>query len=476
MPTIMNRENVSTNFFTSRLFAGMIFMGILIVAGGCRGHRRTPSSSASDTDTVTAAMVKNEFRHAWRGYMRYAAGYDALRPLSKKGKNWYRRSLLMTPVDAFDTMVLMGLEKEQKEAKKLIFDSLTFDVDMEVQLFEVTIRLLGGLLSAYQWDGDERFLALAEELGKRLLPAFRSPTGMPYRMVNLRTGAVRDKVNNPAEIGTLILEFGTLSRLTGDTAYYHAARRALLALYDRRSPLGLVGSAIDVETGEWKNPTSHIGGGIDSYLEYLLKAYLLFGDPQYLRMYRESVRAVNRYLADTVGGYLWYGQADMYTGERTSTYYGALEAFFPGVLLLGGDTSRAAALQRSGFKMWQMTGIEPEKIDYRKGGITSPAYLLRPENIESAWYLWHATGERQYRLMGETFFRSIRDYCRTGSGYAYLTDVRNKTKGDDMESFFLAETLKYLYLLFAPDDLVDTGQVVFNTEAHPLRKVSPRSF
>ena len=463
----MKTKKISTALLKRSLF--LVFLLPVLAAGGCRGVQQKKEKGALQ-EKVTADEVKAEFRHAWEGYMRYARGYDALKPLSKKGKNWYKRPLLMTPVDAFDTMVLMGLEKEQKEAKELIFGGLDFDADMEVQVFEVTIRLLGGLLADYQWDGDKRFLTLARELGDRLLPAFRSATGMPYRMVNLHTGAVSGQVSNPAEIGTLVLEFGTLSRLTGDTVYYNTVKRALQALYRRRSEIGLVGSAIDVETGAWKSRDSHIGGGIDSYLEYLLKACLLFGDADFLEMYRTSVAAVNRYVADTVEGSLWYGHVDMGTGKRLSAHYGALEAFFPAVLLLGGDTARAEALQASDYRMWQMAGIEPEQIDYRQMTVVSPPYLLRPENIESAWYLYHITGKEEYRAMGETYFRSIKKYCRTEAGYTYLKDVRTKEQGDDMESFFLAETLKYLYLIFAPQELIDLDRVVFNTEAHPLKK------
>ena len=174
-------------------------------------------------------------------------------------------------------MLLMGLDSGAARAKTLIVERLSFDHDFDVQVFEVTIRLLGGLLSAYQMDGDERFLALAHDLGDRLLPAFASATGMPYRYVNLRTGAVRDPISNPAEIGTLMLEFGTLSKLTGDPRYYDAAKRAVAALFERRSAIGLVGTTIDVETGEWRNRTSHMTGGIDSYYEYLLKSWIMTG-------------------------------------------------------------------------------------------------------------------------------------------------------------------------------------------------------
>src|SRR5438046_4607593 len=114
--------------------------------------------------------------------------------------------------------------------------------------------------------------------GNRLLPVFNSPTGLPYVYVNLRTGQVRDPVTNPAETGTLLLEFGTLSKLTGKPIFYDKAKRALVEIYKRRSPLGLAGQSINVETDARTNRASHISGGIDSYYEYLWKCWLLFGD------------------------------------------------------------------------------------------------------------------------------------------------------------------------------------------------------
>ena len=112
---------------------------------------------------------------------------------------------------------------------------MSFDQDIYVKNFEITIRMLGGLLSSYQLTGDKRLLALADDLGKRLLPAFNSPTGLPYVYVNLKTGAVRGVETNPAEAGTLLLEFGTLSKLTGKPVYYDKAKRALVEVYNRRS-------------------------------------------------------------------------------------------------------------------------------------------------------------------------------------------------------------------------------------------------
>src|SRR5437667_10394261 len=164
----------------------------------------------------------------------------------------------MTPVDALDTLILMHLDDEAAKARSLIVSDLSFDRDVYVKNFEITIRLLGGLLSSYQLTNDKRLLALAEDLGNRLLPVFNSPTGLPYVYVNLRTGQVRDAKTNPAETGTLLLEFGTLSKLTGKPIYYEKAKRALMETFKRSSSIGLVGSTIDVQTGALVDAGRHL--------------------------------------------------------------------------------------------------------------------------------------------------------------------------------------------------------------------------
>jgi len=423
------------------------------------------------TDSAFAEEVREAFLHAWRGYEAHAWGHDALRPLSKGWRDWYASTLLMTPVDAYDTMLLMGLGDEARKAKELILDRLSFDHDMMVQVFEVNIRILGGLLSAYQLDGDERWLELATDVGDRMLPAFSSPTGLPYVRVNLATGAVDGSENNPAEIGTLTLEFGLLSHLTGDPRYLDAVKGAITRLYTQRSTLGLVGSLIDVQNGDWLNSTSHVGGGIDSYYEYLLKAWLLFGEEEFRVMWEASRDALNARLAHEVDGRLWYSRADMLTGARTATRFGALDAFLPAVLALGGDLERAARLQESVAFMWEVFGVEPESFDYATLEMGHPGYPLRPEAIESAYYLFVLTGEERWRAMGKDMVRRVLGATRVDGGFAHLKDVRTGEQNDAMESFFLAETLKYAWLLANPSAL-EFDAVVFNTEAHPLRPVS----
>ena len=376
----------------------------------------------------------------------------------------------MTPVDALDTLILMHLDAEAERARSLIVSDLSFDRDIYVKNFEITIRLLGGLLSSYQLTGDKRLLSLAEDLGNRLLPVFNSPTGLPYVYVNLRTGQTRGPVTNPAETGTLLLEFGTLSKLTSRPVFYEKAKRALVETFKRRSSVGLVGESINVETGAWINTDSHISGGIDSYYEYLWKCWLLFGDTDCRDMWEASISAVNKYLADEVRGELWYGHADMQTGKRTNTTYGALDAFFPGLLALSGDLERARRLQASSFKMWNLHGVEPETLDYKTMRVVAGSYRLRPEIVESTYYLYHYTGDLEYQRMGTKIFGDFVKYCRAEAGYAALADVISKQQLDEMQSFVMAETFKYFYLLFAPPETLQFDKVIFNTEAHPLKR------
>ncbi|HWH91831.1 MAG TPA: glycoside hydrolase family 47 protein [Candidatus Binatia bacterium] len=437
---------------------------VLLATPGCDRSRQDEHAQQ------LAARVQTEFLHAWNNYERYAWGHDALRPLSKTAHDWYGQSLLMTPVDALDTLILMDLDAEAERARSLIVNDLSFDRDIYVKNFEITIRLLGGLLSGYQLTGDDRLLRLAEDLGNRLLPVFNSPTGLPYVYVNLRTGQTRDPVTNPAETGTLLLEFGTLSKLTGRPIFYEKAKRALVETFQRRSPLGLVGESINVETGEWTNTDSHISGGIDSYYEYLWKCWLLFGDKDCRDMWAASIPAVNKYLADEIRGELWYGHADMQTGRRTNTTYGSLDAFFPGLLALSGDLERARRLQASSFKMWNLHGIEPETLDYKTMRVVAGSYHLRPEIVESTYCLYHYTGAPEYRRMGEKMFDDFVKYCRADSGYAALADVVTKQQFDEMQSFVVAETFKYFYLLFASPETLQFDKVIFNTEAHPLKR------
>lgn len=432
----------------------------------------TPADNPAEEKELTLSeQVKAEFLHCWNAYRENAWGYDEVMPISGEGRNWYQESLLITPVDSLDTLIIMGLDQEADEAREYIVENLSFDKDVQVKSFEIVIRLLGGLLSSYQLTDDVRLLELAEDLGKRILPTFDSPTGMPYMMVNLKTGETSGAVSNPAEIGTIQMELGLLSKLTGNSIYYDKAKKATVECFNRRSKLDLIGQRINVETGEWVVDTCHLGGEIDSYFEYLIKCWMLFEDQDFKDMFDVLFPALLKYLPQEVDGELWYGRVNMHTGEHVASIYGALESFFPGLLIIGGETEKAARLHNAWFAIWQKYDIEPESYDFVKKEILNPSYHLRPEIIESAWYLWQTTGEQKYKDMAQTFLTSLSYNCRTGFGYAELSDVVKKTRKDKMESFFLAETLKYLYLLSLDEKehhLLKGS--VFSTEAHPMFK------
>lgn len=417
-----------------------------------------------------AERVKAEFKHAWDGYKQYCWGHDDLKPLTKTCRDWYGTPILMTQIDALDSLYLLGSKKEADETREYIVKNLSFDKDISVQNFEITIRILGGLISSYQITHDKRLLNLADDLGRRLLPVFDSPTGMPYRFVNLKTGKTKGEVSNPAETGTLMLEFGALAKLTGRQIYYDKAARALIETYKRRSPIDLVGTNINVETGEWTNTDSHISAEIDSYYEYLLKSSMMFEweKEDFNEMWETSSLAAKKYLLDETSNGTWMGHADMNTGKRTTTTYGALDAFFPSLMIMVGDQPTAEKLQDSAFKMWQVNGIEPEVYNYKTGKTEEAGYPLRPEIVESTFYLYYYTGKRKYLAMGKQMFDDFVKYCRSDVGYAGLRSVLTKEKSDYMHSFVLAETFKYFYLLFAPKNTVDLRKAVFNTEAHPI--------
>jgi hypothetical protein len=449
-----------------KIFLLLSFIAFLMVRANAQTAQ--PAFSESLKQEMREKVVE-ACRHAWKGYKDYAWGYDDLQPLTKKGKNWYTHSLLMTPVDAFDTFILLGMKEEADEAKQLILSRLNFDVNDDVQLFEITIRLLGGLQSAYELDGDKKLLALARDLADRLMPAFKTPTGMPYRYVNLQTGALSDSINNPAEIGTLMMEFGNLSKLTGEKKYYDAAKKAMMGVYERRSKLDLVGLQIDVTTGKWKNTESAIGAYIDSYYEYLFKSWKLFGDKDSKKAWEVHQKAISRQLISRQDNGWFLRQVDMNTGTELSTNYGALDAFYAALCAYAGDVATAGQIQKANYYMWTQFNMEPEEFDFKTNKIHSAYYILRPENLESCFYLHRTTHDDAYLWMGKRMVDDIVAHCKNDVGYASLKNVQTYEKTNSMQSFFFAETLKYAYLIFAPESALDLNKIVLNTEAHPFR-------
>jgi mannosidase alpha-like ER degradation enhancer 2 len=446
-----------------------ILFGVLVLFGSLVAPAQTKNPFPESLKKEMREKVIGACSHAWKGYKDYAWGFDDLQPLTKKGKNWYKHSLLMTPVDAYDTFILLGMKEEAKEAKDLILSQLNFDVDDEVQVFEIVIRLLGGLESAYELDGDPKFLSLAKDLADRLLPAFNTPTGIPYRYVHLQSGALRDSLNNPAEIGTLMMEFGKLSKLTGIQKYYSTAKKAMMEVYRRRSKIGLVGLQIDANSGSWANTGSAIGAYIDSYYEYLFKCWKLFGDKDFKAAWDIHHAAIAKYLISREDSGWFLRQVDMNSGKEVGTTYGALDAFYAALCAYSGDVATARQIQKANYHMWTKFNIEPEEFNYKTGKVLSGYYILRPENLESCFYLYRFTKDDQYLWMGKRMVDDIVTHCRNDVGFASLKNVQTFEKTNSMQSFFFAETLKYAYLIFAPESALDFKKVVLNTEAHPLK-------
>jgi hypothetical protein len=430
-----------------------------------------PTTAIDSTYIRLADEVKQETLRSWKAYKQYAWGHDALKPLSHTYEDWYEHPLYISPIDAYSTLKLMGSDTEAKEIEDYVVDSLSWDQDVDAKVFEVDIRILGGLLSMYEMTGNPKVLAKTVDFADRLLPAFNTPTGIPTYNVNLRTGKTSGDTVNVAEAGTNILELGILSYYTKDPKYYAAGKRATLAIHSRRSKLGLPGSDINVRTGEWTNRTASICAGVDSYYEYLYKTYSLFGDTTIGRVWNEAIAAVNAHLPEEKDSLLWYGRVNMDSGERTSDVITLYDAFMPAILVLSGDTARAERLQHTWDVVWREHGLEPTAYDYGKHEVKSGDYDLNPEIIESAYYLYHFTRKPLYREMAARYWSDIKKHCRTDVAFTSVEDVRTMKQKDYMPTFFFAETMKYLYLNFSDDrGAFDLDGHVFNTEAHPFRR------
>ncbi|PLX02691.1 MAG: glycoside hydrolase family 47 [Marinilabiliales bacterium] len=432
--------------------------------------------NTSNTDNKTALNksaedVRNETLRTWQAYKKYAWGHDALAPLTKTYRNWYKKPLYISPIDAYSTLYIMGFKEETNEIENYVIDSLDFDIDIDAKIFEVNIRILGGLLSMYELSGKEEILAKAKDFADRMLPAFDTKTGIPKYWVNLKTGVARGDTVNVAEAATYTFEMGILSYYTKDPKYYQAGKKASLAIFNRRSDIGLIGDVIDVESGEWVSESSHICAGVDSYYEYLYKSYLLFGDNEMGEVWKESIKAINKYIAEDYDGKLWYGRVHMNTGEFENSVITLYDAFFPALLGLSGDTARAIRLQHTWDYVWNKYGLEPTAYDYKSGKTTYPTYDLNPEIMESAYYLFNISGDSSFYKMNEQYWADIKKYCRTDIAYTSIKNVETMEKKDYMPTFFFAETLKYLYLTFTSHNTeYQFNDYTFNTEAHPFKR------
>ncbi|XP_065863179.1 alpha-mannosidase I MNS4 [Euphorbia lathyris] len=447
-----------------------------------------PTTLADGVTPQEAKLLRDEVRemfyHAFDGYMNHAFPLDELRPLSCEGEDSLG-GYALTLIDSLDTLALLGDRDRFTSSVEWIGKHLRFDINKTVSIFETSIRVLGGLLSAHLLASDyatgmrissyeNQLLHLAEDLAQRMLPAFDTPTGIPFGSVNLLHGVDEheSKITSTAGGGTLTLEFGVLSRLTNNPIFEQVTKNAVRGLWARRSRLNLVGAHINVFTGEWTQKDAGIGTSIDSFYEYLLKAYLLFGDEEYLFIFQEAYAAAMQYLFNDP----WYVEVNMDSAAIVWPLFNSLQAFWPGLQVLAGDIDPAIRTHAAFFSVWRRYGFTPEGFNLATLNVQhgQNSYPLRPELIESTYWLYKATRDPRYLDAGRDMVASLQYGARCPCGYCHIADVELHKKEDHMESFFLAETVKYLWLLFdlgsGPDNLVENGpyKYIFSTEGHLL--------
>ncbi|XRB17471.1 glycosyl hydrolase family 47 protein [Pseudoscourfieldia marina] len=465
-----------------------------------QASQKTSSSSSSNADVTRQQAVVNAMRHAWDGYKKHAFGFDELRPLSQNGINNFG-GLGATIIDSLDTLWIMGLKDEFRDARDWVASKFTVEDKGGVYIshFETTIRIIGGLLSAHDLSGDRVFVEKASKVASRLKPSFESTSsGLPRNLIRLDNG--QPNIDNPylvlADVGTEQLEFQALTDRSRDLSYGTIACKAENVLLDEMKDKPFLPIAIATD-GTPHGSHISLGAMGDSYYEYLLKIFLMTRqDPSYTRHAESWVQSMdgmlNKLVATTPSG-LTYVDENRNGAPGRSFHH--LVCFVPGMLALGVmqldnlDSWRRARYRDAAEKIGefcynlyakQPSGLAPEysTISNSPEVEVQPfeaKYVLRPETVESLFLLWRMTKDVKYRDWGWNIFQAIEKNCRHTVGYAGLLDVRllNPQKDDAMQSFFLAETLKYMYLLFSDDDTIPLDTWVFNTEAHPIKMTKP---
>ncbi|KAF2749309.1 glycoside hydrolase family 47 protein [Sporormia fimetaria CBS 119925] len=492
--------------------------------------------------------VKDAFLLSWKAYEQHGWGYDEYHPVSRNGRYMAEpNGLGWIIVDALDTLMLMNLTKELKHAREWISASLDYDKKQDVNTFETTIRMLGGLLSAHylqdvlpglkpqNGNDEDLFLEKAVDLADRLMGAFESPSGIPWASVILNTGKGEAShadggASSTAEATTLQLEFKYLAYLTGESHYWEKAEKVMEVIDNQGAKDGLVPIFIYADRGEFRGNEIRLGSRGDSYYEYLVKQYYQTQkqEPIYLDMWNEALEGVKKHL-------ITYSKGAHFTvlAERPSGLEGKLHpkmdhlvCFMPGTIALaatGGltlaeakklptwgkqqedDMQLATELMKTCMGMYRVTatGLAPEityfeiddpprmmqqevlastsDLEKNDGAKWKGDYVIksadshnlqRPETVESLFYMWRITGNPIYREGGWEMFEAFTKHTmvENGGGFTSVNDVTKvpPPSRDNMESFWLAETLKYFYLLFGSEDVLPLDQMVLNTEAHPL--------
>ncbi|CAG0915466.1 unnamed protein product [Notodromas monacha] len=463
--------------------------------------RELELSLAQTKVALVEEQCKNQMMvHAWRNYAEFAWGENELRPVTRTGHSagiFGKSKLGATIVDAMDTLYIMGLSEEFEEGRKWIQSDLTLEgLNTYISVFETNIRFVGGLLSCYALTGDEMFKEKAVHIADKLLPAFNSPSGIPYALVNTATGASRNYAwasgssSILSEVGTLHLEFAYLSNITGNVVYKEKVEHVRDVLKDAPKSKGLYPNYVSPKTGRFGQNHVSLGALGDSFYEYLLKAWLQSNKTDVVAktMYSDAMQALSKAVLKVSRSGMYYVSDLKY--DRLEHKMDHLACFAGGLYALGAhyikDSSSeyylrmGAELTSTCHQSYDLTAskLGPESFRFEGDGKSDAKairnsekyYILRPETIESYFILWRLTKDRKYREWGWEAVQALEEHCRLEHGYSGVKNVYSLPviHDDVQQSFFLAETLKYLYLLFSDDQLISLDQWVFNTEAHPL--------
>lgn len=495
--------------------------------------------------------IKESFIKSWNAYKKYAWLRDEVTPVSGSYKDPFG-GWGATLIDALDTLWIMGLKDEFEYAVYDVEKNALFlsTLSKEINVFETTIRFLGGLLSAYDLSDDKRLLVKAHNVGDMLYKAFDTPNHLPIARWDLHDAAYGNKQESQstsllAEIGSLCMEFTRLSLLTKDPKYYDAVQHIseLLAASQEKTKLpGMWPVVVDAQKEYFDAGTTYtLGGMADSTYEYFPKMMALLGqqDGIYYDMYTRSMEAANEYLfyrpmTPTSEDILFPGFVDIDANDPSRKKElrpasGHLTCFTGGMLALGGKLISSNdhllwADKLTNGCVWAYrsfaTGVMPEtfylspcadrdscpwdatkwQADVAKahgaGGGTKEAqsiiakehipegfssimdarYILRPEAIESVFIMYRITGDRKWQDKAWEMWKAIDNLTSTKLANSAVRNM-NPPEGqkvemaDSMESFWLGETLKYFYLIFSEPDLISLDEWVFNTEAHPFKRL-----
>ncbi|RLN68065.1 hypothetical protein BBJ28_00001172 [Nothophytophthora sp. Chile5] len=421
--------------------------------------------------------VRKAMKFAWGNYEEHAFGGDEVDPKNgwKLDNVW--GDIACSLVDGIDTLWIMDLKEEFQRARDYVRDHLSFDHlgrdGGSVSVFETIIREVGGLLSAFDLSGDAVFKERATELMDLLKPAYDEAEGVFYTLLNPYT---QQK------------SFAAWSGYRYGDAFYQIVKRE--GSYKKT---GLFPVHFDSVRGKFdvRSSTITLGALGDSFYEYLLKVYIYSGkreEDAYLRdLYDDAVRGMEEQL-------LYFSiPDDLYFLQelKVPTFSVGIPHSVPpemvGTLLTSLGTlaetedhaknakhlDLAEKLMETCYQLYhrQPTGLSPDIVSFPNMKVVDAKYRLRPETIESLFYLYRVTKNPKYREFGWEIFEALEKHAKVKHGYAAILDVKELPARTEnkMESFFLAETLKYHYLLQAPESLIPLDKYVFNTEAHPLR-------